>query len=179
MLKIIVPGVEMLDTRLSQFVTAGDTVLELEHSLVSLSKWESEFEKPFISEVEKTHKEIVRYVELMTLTPDVPPEIFGKLSSENYDQINEYLTAKQTATWFAEERTPRTREVITAELIYYWMIAFQIPIECENWHLNRLFTLIRICNIKADKPEKMSRAQIAARNRELNAQRKAQLGTRG
>jgi hypothetical protein len=180
MLTLVVPGVEMFDDQSQEFTTRGDFILELEHSLVSLSKWESIFEKPFLEQSEKSVEEIVGYIKAMTLTPKVPEEIFSKLSEENVQSINNYIDAKMTATWFSEQPgAPRTREVVTAEVIYYWMITFQIPFECETWHLNRLFTLIRVCNIKQAKPEKMSRAQIAARNRELNAQRKAQWGTKG
>lgn len=180
MLTIMVPGVEHFNEKSQEFVTRGDVVLELEHSLVSLSKWESIFEKPFLSSKDKTGEEVIGYVKAMTLTPEVPEETFYKLSDENLKAINNYIDAKMTATWFHEAPgAPQSRDVITAELIYYWMIVFQIPFECERWHLNRLFTLIRICNIKQAKPKKMSRAEIAARNRELNAQRKTQLGTRG
>lgn len=179
MLKIVVPGKEMFDETSQEFVTVGDVVLELEHSLVSLSKWESFHEKPFLGE-EKTTEEVFSYIKFMNLTPDVPETVFENLSEENLSEIQKYLDAKMTATWFSEAPgAPQTRDVITAELIYYWMITFQIPFECENWHLNKLFTLIRVCNIKQAKPKKMSRAEIAARNRELNAQRKAQLGTTG
>jgi hypothetical protein len=180
MLTIVVPGVEMFDEQSQEFVTRDDVTLELEHSLVSLSKWEQLYEKPFLGKDEKSTEEVLGYVKCMTLTPDVPDEVYTKLSEENIDKINKYLDAKMSATWFNEAPgAPPSRDVITSELVYYWMITFQIPFECENWHLNRLFTLIRVCNVKQAKPKKMSRSEIAARNRELNAQRRAQLGTKG
>jgi len=169
----------MFNDERQEFVTKGDVVLELEHSLASLSKWESIYEKPFLGVDNKTPEEILGYVKAMTLT-SVSKEVFHKLSPENIQSINDYIEAKMTATWFNEmPGTPKSRDVITAELIYYWMTVFQIPFECEKWHLNRLFTLIRICNIKQAKPKKISRSEQAVRNRELNAQRKAQLGSTG
>lgn len=180
MLTIIVPGVEMFDEKSQEFTSKDDVTLELEHSLVSLSKWESIYEKPFLGTDNKTTEEVFEYIKIMTLTPNVPNEVFLKLSEDNIEAINKYIEAKMTATWFSESPgAPKSRDVITAELIYYWMIVFQIPFECEYWHLNRLFTLIRVCNIKQAKPKKMSRSEIAARNRELNARRREQLGTKG
>jgi hypothetical protein len=180
MLMITVPGKEVYDETSQEFATHGDVVLELEHSLVSLSKWESQYEKPFLGREDKTPDELMAYIKAMVLTPDVSDEILSKLSEENMLEINDYINAKMSATWFSEQPgSPKSREVVTSELIYYWMTMFQIPFECQYWHLNRLFTLIRICNVKQAKPKKMSRAEIAARNRELNAQRKKQLGTSG
>jgi hypothetical protein len=180
MLTIVVPGVEMFDEQTQEFVTRNDVTLDLEHSLVSLSKWESIYEKAFLGPAEKTAEEVLDYVKIMTLTPDVPDEVFLKLSEDNVTAINKYMEAKMTATWFNEAPgAPKSRDIITAELIYWWMIEFKIPFECETWHLNKLFTLIRVCNIKQAKPKKMSRSEIASRNRELNAQRRSQLGTKG
>ena len=180
MLTIRVSGVESFDETNQEFTTQGGIILELEHSLVSVSKWESEHEKPFLGYESKTSEEIIDYIRCMMITSKVPEAIFSQLSLENFEEIQAYIEAKKSATWFNEQPgTPRSREVITSELIYYWMTAFNIPFECENWHLNRLFTLIRICNIKQSTPQKMSRRELAERNRTLNAQRKAQLGTNG
>lgn len=180
MLVIVVPGSELYDESTEQFVTKGDVTLKLEHSLVSLSKWEQIHEKPFLENKAKTNEEVLGYIKTMTVTPNVPEEVYKRLSPENITAVNAYIDAKMTATWFSEAPgPPKTRDVITSELIYYWMIAFDIPFECEKWHLNRLFTLIRVCNIRQAKPKKMSRSALAARNRELNDRRKQELGTKG
>lgn len=180
MLTITVGGTESFDEGRQKFVISGGRSLELEHSLVSLSKWESKYEKPFLGKEKKSPEEVFFYIQCMEMTGEVPEEVFHELSESNFKEVNAYIDAKMTATWFSDQPgAPKTREVITAELIYYWMTVFQIPFECETWHLNRLFTLIRICNVKQAKPKKMSRSELAARNRELNAQRKAQLGTTG
>lgn len=180
MLTITVSGDEFFDEENEQFVNPESFTLELEHSLVSLSKWESKHEKPFLSSTSKTNEELASYIHLMILTPDIGPEVINQFSTENVQQINDYLDAKMTATWFQETpNAPKSSETITAELIYYWMTVFTIPMECEKWHLNRLFTLLKVCNLKNAKPKKMGRGEQAARNRELNAQRRAQLGTTG
>ena len=181
MLRITVSGTEAFDESKDEFVIQGGFELELEHSLVSLSKWEITFEKPFLSKEEKSAEEVIAYIQCMCVTPDVPPEVFQGLQSHDFKAINEYIDAKMSATWFSDPPgAPQTKRIITSELIYYWMTAFHIPFECEHWHLNRLFNLIRICNIEqATKPQKMSQSEIAARNRELNAKRRQQLGTTG
>jgi hypothetical protein len=180
MLTITVGGTESFDEKTDSFVSVGGTQLQLEHSLVSLSKWESKYEKPFLGGDQKTPEEVFDYVRCMSLDDETPEELFLELSEDNFKAVNDYLDAKMTATWFSDQPgAPRTSEVITAELIYYWMTVFQISWEAQYWHLNRLFTLIRICNVKQAKPKKMSRAEIAQRNRELNERRKQQLGTSG
>lgn len=180
MLNIIVPMGESYNEETNEFVFTKSYKLELEHSLASLSKWESFFEKPFLGATKKTPEETLWYIQAMTSTPNVPPEIFQNLSQENLSDINTYINALMTATKIFEEQIQgRTRETITAELIYYWMISFNIPFECQYWHLNKLMMLIKVCSKKNSSPKKMRKEDIAKRNRELNAQRRAQLGTSG
>lgn len=180
MLRIIIEGDEVFNDETQTFDTINDVVFDLEHSLISLSKWESEYQKPFLSPGAKTSEEIFGYLKAMVVTPNLDPDVLYDCSQDNIDKIQKYIDSSQSATTFGvmpDRRGPG--EVITSELIYYWLVSFNIPFECQYWHLNRLFSLIRICNIKSGKPRKMSRNDIAQRNRDLNAQRRAELGTSG
>lgn len=180
MLTIHIPSVDLFNEKTQQFEQSEPWTLELEHSLVSLSKWESMYEKPFLGIGKKTDSEVLGYIRAMTITPDVPVEVYSRLTNENLTQIDNYINRKMTATRFNEDPSRvRGREIITAELIYYWMLSLNIPFECEHWHLNKLFALIQICNNKNSPKKKMSRRELAARQHALNEQRKAQLNTRG
>ena len=180
MLRIIVPiGTEGWDEKKREFVEPKVQVLKLEHSLVSLSKWESKWRKPFLSKQEKTLEETIDYVKCMTLTQNVDPEIYNYLTRENVKQINDYIEAPMTATTFSKDNSSKiNREVVTSELIYYWMIALNIPFECQKWHINRLLTLIRVCNVK-NNPSKKSRHDTVRDYAALNAARKKKLNTKG
>lgn len=182
MLTIRVDETEAFDENTNTFVKREGFVLELEHSLVSLSKWESSWKKPFLSTDEKTTEEVLDYIRCMSTGEDPPEEFEHFLSAAQFSEITEYINEKKTATWFREapgEKGRPSQETFTSELIYYWMISYNIPIECQYWHLSRLLTLIKVFSKKNEKPKKMSRAEIAAQNRELNAKRKAQMNTRG
>lgn len=161
--------------------TPGGTLL-LEHSLISLSKWESKYKKPFLNNSEpKTKEESLYYIKCMTLNKGVSDDLYSSLTNSDIDKVNAYIDDSMSATWFNEESKGRRRGngVITSELIYYWMVALQIPIELEKWHINRLITLIKICEIKQQDPKKMKKSEILARNRKLNAARRKRTGSKG
>lgn len=180
MLEIEIPLKEVFNEDTSEFEVTESFKLHLEHSLATLSKWESFFEKPFLGEGDKTPEEILWYVKAMIQTPNVPTEILAKLTKEHFEEIDRYINSKMTATWFRENENQRpNREVITAEIVYHWMITYNIWLECEHWHLNRLLTLIRVCNQKNAPQKKMGRREMLAQRQALNAKRKAQAGHGG
>lgn len=181
MLQLTVPDRELFDDAKQEFLTLPGFVLRLEHSLLSVSKWEAEFQKPFFGTEEKTVQETQAYIRCMDLDENTDPRLYKFLGGAELDQIRAYITDKQSATWFSEKpRGGPSRETVTSELVYYWMIALGIPFEpCQNWHFNRLQTLIRICLLKQEKPKKMSRSELASRNAALNAARRAKLGSLG
>ena len=180
MLTITIPETELWDETREEYIYTKRQTLQLEHSLVSISKWEGKWCKPFLSSNDKTLEETIDYVKCMTVTPNVKPEIYRCLSDENIEEINKYIAAPMTATWFSEDKTARpSREVITSEIIYYWMIALNIPFECQKWHLNRLLTLIKVCDRKNQPPKKMSKNTIMSRNAALNAARRKKTGSKG
>ena len=180
MLKITIPAVEEWDEARQEFISTKETELCLEHSLVSISKWESKWHKHFIGNADLTSEMLIDYIRCMTLTQNVNPEVYYAMNDDIITQIKNYIDDAQTATWFAESNEKKySRDIITSEIIYYWMIALQIPFECQKWHLNRLLTLIRVCNEKNQPEKKMSQAEVMRRNRELNEARRRALNTRG
>ena len=180
MLSIFVPPVDSWDEEREEFVHFPGKKLQLEHSLVSLSKWESIWQKPFLSKTKepKTLEETISYIKCMTITQNVSPETYRYLTNNNFEAINNYIDAPMTATTF-NDQGKSGNEVITSEIIYYWMISFNIPFECQKWHLNRLITLIKVCSIKNQPQKKMSNRQILANNARLNEARRKALHTKG
>lgn len=184
MLTIEISPKEAYNDKTEEFVKIDGCTLNLEHSLVSISKWETKRHKPFLSDQQKTNEELIDYIRCMTITQNVNPLIYKTLTVEEVKKINEYIGDIATATTFNNRRkegASRKKEIVTSELIYYWLVAYQIPFECQRWHLNRLLTLIRICGIKNDtsKNSKMSRKATLASNAKLNAARKQSLNTKG
>lgn len=179
MFQIKIPGGEFYDEANSRFITMKPRELQLEHSLVSISKWESKWKKPFLTETAKTRDEVLDYVRCMTLTQNVDPSVYLGLTNQNIEEVYAYINDPMTATTIKNTQRGGGRQVITSELIYYWMISLEIPMECQRWHLNRLLTLIRVCNEKSQPGKKMSKRDVMSQYRSLNASRRSRMGTRG
>ena len=180
MLHITIPAQEFYDEKTETFVNVKEVTLTLEHSLVSVSKWESKWCKPFLSKEPKSNEETIDYIKCMTLTQNVPPETYNYLTNENIFEIKRYIEDPHTATFINDNPNgPKSHEIITSELIYYWMTALNIPWESQKWHLNRLLMLIRVCNIKNQPKKKMSQRELMSRNAALNAARRQKLHSKG
>lgn len=181
MLKIHIPETEAYSSEYNKFINVKATDVVLEHSLISISKWEAKYHKPFLdNNVEKTPEELIDYIRFMSLTSNVDPNAFTLIPSSEMDRILTYIKDSQSATTFSDEKNGKaSREIITSELIYYWMVALQIPFECQKWHINRLLTLVKICNIKNQPSKKMPKSDIYAQNAMLNAKRRARLHSKG
>jgi len=179
-LKITIPSREMFDEKTQEFFQTKEYNIQLEHSLVSLSKWESKWNIPFMSTKEKTVEQTLDYIRCMTITQNIDEKAYNALTTKNIQEINDYISAPMTATTFNKNNNlKKNNEVVTSELIYYWMIALNVPMECQRWHLNRLLTLINVCNIKQTPPKKMSKKELMSRNAALNAARRSKLHTTG
>lgn len=186
MLKIVVPAAvigEQYDEAKNEFIpiTTKQQTLSLEHSLVSLSKWEARWRKPYLTKEPKTKIEFMDYVRCMTLTQNVDPNVYAVLMTmpKLLAQVSAYIDESMTATTFPKRDHPSSNETITSEIIYYWMVSYNIPFECQKWHLSRLLTLINVCNVKNAPQKKMSKRESLARNKALNAARRKRLRTRG
>lgn len=183
MIEIKIPKVELFDEKKEEFITIPETTLQLEHSLISLSKWEQKWHKPFLGMNEKkTKEEMFDYIRCMTLTKDVDPIVYQFISPKILNEIFDYIEDPMTATWFNNEnqkKTGRKNRVVTNELIYCWMVMLGIPVQFEEWHLNRLMTLIRVINAENTPAKKMSKKEIQAQNARINAARRAKYKTKG
>lgn len=180
MIQVTINSGEVFDEKRQEFHKFEGKTISLEHSLVSISKWEAKWKKPFLHKNEKTTEELLDYVRCMTITQNVDPYLYYNISSKDVNRIQNYINDPMTATTFSEvENKKGSKKIVTSELIYYWMVVLNIPMECQKWHLNRLLTLIRICEIKSNPPKKMSKSEAASMRSRLNAERRAALNTKG
>lgn len=179
-LPIHIPGKDLFDERSGKFIIVKETNILLEHSLISISNWESKWHKPYLSADKKTAEEFFSYLQCMCLTKNVDPNVFYAIDAEGVRKISEYIADPMTATTFKRRDQKKNREIITSELIYFWMTNFNIPFEpCQKWHLNRLLTLIEVASIKNQPPKKMGKREAARERAALNASRRAKYNTRG
>lgn len=174
MLTITVPETELWDEKNSCFVVLPSATIRLEHSLVSIAKWEAKWKDPFLSSKEKTMEQLIDYYKFMTITQNVPDDVYQRFTRENHIAVQEYMKDSHTATWFSEDKSKYGRsggKIITNERIYAWMAELGIPFSCEKWNINRLLVLIRVCNIDNQPPKKMNQHDQLARNYHINQAR--------
>ena len=178
MLKITIPAAELFDG-VGSFINTKEQMLQLEHSLVSLSKWEAKWHKPYLSKKPMSLEETIDYIRCMTLTQNVDPNVYRAITPAILKTVTEYIDAPMTATTFSNRKRGGGRKIVTSEVLYYWMISYGIPFECQKWHLNRLLTLINVCNAEGSPPQKLPRAEVAAQYKALNDARRKQWNTSG
>ncbi len=184
MLEVVIPGQECFNEETNEFIEIKQTTLRLEHSLVSLTKWESRWHKPFLGKTkadsQKTAEETIDYIKCMTVTQNVDPMVYNFIPQSVINEISRYIDDPMTATWFSDDQKGGAKdEVITSEILYYQMITLGIPFECQKWHLNRLLTLIRVCALKNAPAKKMTQKELAKRNSALNAARRKAMKSKG
>lgn len=179
-LTIKVPAADLFDPKSGRFITTKEITLTFEHSLLSISKWEAKWHKSFFLSTQKTDEENLDYLRCMCLTKDVDPNVFKSLGVKNAKVISDYIADPMTGTTIKHQKDRPSREIITSELVYFWMSNFGIPFSpCEKWHFNRLMTLIEIASIKNTPPKKMGAREAAHQRSMLNAQRRAKFHSRG
>lgn len=180
MLTLDIKGREYYDSDKEEFFKVPDTRITLEHSLISISKWESEFERPFMKDDVKSQDELLYYIKCMAVDCVVNDDILLSFSQNDYDTLKQYMAKNMTATTISNSNNnKRNRDIITSEVLYYRMIALQIPFECQYWHINRLLMLINVCSLKNEPGKKLNKADLANQNRAINAARRNKLGTSG
>jgi hypothetical protein len=179
MLTIKLPSKEYYDNDKNEFILTKQLTIQLEHSLVSISKWESKWKVAFLSKEEHSVEQTKDYIKSMIVTPNIEDDVVDRFDSDDINKIKEYIDDSMTAAKLPIDRKGGSREVITSDVIYYWMVALNIPFDCQKWHLNRLLTLINICNIKNAPPKKMGKKEILSRNASINAARKEALQSKG
>ena len=180
MLTLEIPEREFFDEETETFGMVKAMTLNLEHSLISISKWEAKWHVSFF-ESEKTTEQTLDYIRCMVSNREIPEDsdVLNFLTKEDVEKINNYINDPMTATVIKDDGKRGRAQTVTSELIYCWMVQYNIPAQFEKWHINRLIMLIRVCSEENKPKKKMSRREIMAQNKARNAARKARLGTRG
>lgn len=164
----------------NEFLEVKGRTLKLEHSLVSLAKWEALYEKPFMENNSLPRNETLDYIRCMTITQNVDPNVYLIIDDKGVQEVDAYIKRPMTATKFSKRLQHKlNRDIITSEIIYYWMVVLEIPFECQRWHLNRLLTLINVCNLKNQKKNPMAKSDILRANADENARRRAMMNSKG
>lgn len=174
MLRLTIPEQEVFNDETQEFSFTKETRLQLEHSLVSISKWEAKWHIPFLRKEPMTLEQTIDYIRCMTITQNVPEEAYNFLTKRNINDVIDYINDPMTATTVNHRKKTTSRQIVTSELIYYWMTVLNIPPQYEKWHLNRLLMLIDVCNANNAPANKMSRRETAEEYRAINARRRAE-----